>query len=67
VFSPDGGKCEADAMSDPRNPSDYPSTDLISMGFLMTPKVAALTQNTRKASHPDWSLRQCGRSYLENP
>jgi hypothetical protein len=54
-------------MSDPRNPSDYPSTDLISMGFLMTPKLAALTQNTRKASHPDWSLRQCGRSYLENP
>ena len=50
VFSPDGGKCEADSMSDPRDPSDYSSTDLISMGFLSTPKLAALTQNTRKAS-----------------
>ena len=50
VFSPDGGKCDADAMSDPRDPSDYSSTDLISMGFLSTPKLAALTQNTRKAS-----------------
>jgi len=50
VFRPDGGKCEADAMSDPRDPSDYSSTDLISMGFLSTPKLAALTQNTRKAS-----------------
>ena len=50
MFNPDGGKCEADAMSDPRDPSDYSSTDLISMGFLSTPKLAALTQNTRKAS-----------------
>src|SRR6202035_1280901 len=50
VFSPEGGKCEADAMSDPRDPSDYSSTDLISMGFLSTPKLAALTQNTKKAS-----------------
>src|ERR1700730_11778206 len=50
VFSPEGGKCEAGAMSDPRDPSDYSSTDLISMGFLSTPKLAALTQNTKKAS-----------------
>jgi len=50
VFSPDGGKCEADAMSDPRDPSDYSSSDLISIGFLSTPKLAALLQNTRKVS-----------------
>src|SRR5215475_3171724 len=37
VFSPDGGRCEADAMSDPRDPSGYSSSDLISMGFLSTP------------------------------
>jgi putative intracellular protease/amidase len=46
VFSPSGGKCEADAMSDPRDPSGYSSRDLISMGFIATPKLAALVENT---------------------
>lgn len=50
VFSPDGGACEADAMSDPRDPSGYSASDLISMGFLSTPKLAALITSTRKAS-----------------
>jgi hypothetical protein len=31
IFSEHGGKCEADAMSDPRDPSGYSSSDLISM------------------------------------
>jgi len=53
VFSPEGGKCEADGMSDPRDPSGYSSSDLISMGFLSTPALAALIQNTRKASDID--------------
>jgi putative intracellular protease/amidase len=53
IFSPNGGKCEADAMSDPRDPSDYSSSDLISMGFLSTPKLAALIQNTKKAFEID--------------
>ena len=47
VFSPDGGKCEADAMSDPRDPSGYSDTDLISMGFLSTPRLAKLVENTK--------------------
>jgi putative intracellular protease/amidase len=47
IFSPDGGKCEADAMSDPRDPSGYSETDLVSMGFLSTPKLAALVDNTK--------------------
>lgn len=47
VFSPDGGKCEADAMSDPRDVSGYSATDLISMGFISTPALAALVENTR--------------------
>jgi len=47
VYSPDGGKCEADAMSDPRDPSGYSETDLISMGFIATPKLAALVENTK--------------------
>src|ERR1700676_4807002 len=42
VFSLGGGKCEADAMSDPRDPSGYSAEDLISMGFIATPKLAAL-------------------------
>jgi putative intracellular protease/amidase len=46
VFSPQGGKCEADAMSDPRDASGYSETDLISMGFIATPKLAALVENT---------------------
>jgi len=53
VFSPDGGKCEADGMSDPRDPSGYSSSDLISMGFLSTPKLAALVENTKKVSEID--------------
>jgi putative intracellular protease/amidase len=48
IFSPDGGKCEADAMSDPRGPSGYSETDLVSMGFIATPKLSALIENTKK-------------------
>ena len=32
IFSPDGGKCEADAMSDPRDSTGYSAGDLITMG-----------------------------------
>jgi putative intracellular protease/amidase len=47
IFSPAGGKCEADTLSDPRDPSGYSDTDLISLGFLSTPKLAALVEKTR--------------------
>jgi putative intracellular protease/amidase len=50
IFSPDGGGCEADAMSDPRDPTKYSSTDLISMGFIATPELAAKVKDTRKTS-----------------
>jgi putative intracellular protease/amidase len=53
VFSPNGGKCEADAMSDPRDPSNYSASDLISMGFLSTPALAAKIQNTKPVSDID--------------
>jgi putative intracellular protease/amidase len=49
IFSPDGGKCEPDALSDPRDPSGYSANDLISMGFIATPKLASLVESTRKA------------------
>jgi putative intracellular protease/amidase len=47
VFSPAGGKCEGDAMSDPRDASGYSASDLISMGFISTPKLFALVENTK--------------------
>jgi putative intracellular protease/amidase len=53
VFSPDGGTCEADAMSDPRDASGYSESDLISMGFIATPNLAALVESTRKVAELD--------------
>jgi putative intracellular protease/amidase len=50
IFSPRGGKCEADRMSDPRDASGYSASDLISMGFIATPRLAALVENTKKVS-----------------
>lgn len=47
IFSPHGGRCEADGMSDPRDPSGYSASDLVSMGFIATPKLAALLNETR--------------------
>lgn len=53
IFSPEGGRCEADALSDPRDPSGYSETDLISLGFLSSPKLAALVETTRPAAEID--------------
>jgi putative intracellular protease/amidase len=48
VFSPAGGVCTADGMSDPNDVSGYSKTDLISQGFIHTPELKALVDNTRK-------------------
>jgi putative intracellular protease/amidase len=55
VFSPDGGKCEADGMSDPNDASGYSRTDLISQGFIHTPDLKALVDNTRRVGEIDVS------------
>lgn len=47
IFSPDGGKCAADAMSDPSDPSGYSTSDLISQGFIHTPALRGLVDATR--------------------
>jgi putative intracellular protease/amidase len=47
LFSPRGGACEADAMSDPRDPSGYSASDLLSLGFISTPRLAGLVKETR--------------------
>ena len=53
IFSPDGGKCEADGMSDPRDASGYSSSDLITLGFISTPKLAAVVESTGKVADLD--------------
>lgn len=53
VFSVDGGRCDADAMSDPRDASGYSASDLITMGFLHTPDLARLVEETRPVSAID--------------
>ena len=53
IFSPNGGKCEADAMSDPNDASGYSSSDLITQGFMHTPNLRALIDNTKKVSEID--------------
>jgi putative intracellular protease/amidase len=46
VASPDGGTCEMDAWSDPRDESKYSFGDLITMGFINTPEYMQLVENT---------------------
>lgn len=41
IASPDGGRVEFDALSDPRDPSKWSAEDLISMGFINTPELLA--------------------------
>ena len=53
LFSPQGGKCEADGLSDPADPSGYSSTDLISQGFIHTPALRALIDNTQMVASID--------------
>lgn len=50
LFSPEGGACQADAMSDPNDPSGYSAGDLITQGFIHTPKLSALVQATQPAA-----------------
>ena len=53
VFSPAGGACQADGMSDPNDASGYSKTDLISQGFIHTPELKALVDHTKKVSDID--------------
>jgi putative intracellular protease/amidase len=46
IASPTGGRCELDAWSDPRDASRYSHPDLITMGFIPTPELWALVEQT---------------------
>ena len=50
LASPRGGPVKPDALSDPRDASGYSAHDLLSLGFLSSPKHAALLEATRKLS-----------------
>ena len=47
IFSPQGGKCEADAMSDPEDASQWQAEDVISRGYKHDPAFVALLEDTR--------------------
>ena len=53
IASPDGGKVEFDAYSDPRDPSNWSSEDLITMGFINTPACMALLEGTARLADLD--------------
>jgi len=46
IASPEGGAVEMDALSDPRDPSRWSAEDLITMGFVNTPELAARLEDT---------------------
>jgi putative intracellular protease/amidase len=46
IASPEGGRVEVDALSDPRDESRWSADDLISMGALNTPEVVAQLERT---------------------
>lgn len=54
VASPDGGKCELDAWSDPRDESRYSFGDLITMGFLNTPECVQMIEVTPALAELDY-------------
>jgi putative intracellular protease/amidase len=55
IASPNGGKVEFDNLSDPRDPSKWSAGDLISMGFIHTPELMALLENTPRLADLDYS------------
>jgi putative intracellular protease/amidase len=50
IFSPAGGRCEPDAMSDPNDPSGYSKTDLITQGFIHSPELVARINETKSVA-----------------
>jgi putative intracellular protease/amidase len=53
VLSPDGGVCEADAMSDPEDISQWQAEDVISRGYKHDPEVVKLVRDTKPIEELD--------------
>ena len=47
LYSPQGGPCEADALSDPEDPSRWQAEDVISRGYKHAPDFVALIEATK--------------------
>ena len=64
LASPQGGAVVVDALSDPRDASGYSAHDLLSLGFLTSPRTAPLLDQTRPLGEADPSrydaLLVCG-------
>jgi putative intracellular protease/amidase len=48
IFSSEGGKIDMDSYSDPRHESGYSWEDLMTLGFVNTPRLTALLESTKK-------------------
>jgi putative intracellular protease/amidase len=53
IFSPSGGRCQADAMSNPEDVSRWQAEDVISRGYLHDPEFMKLIENTRSVDELD--------------
>jgi putative intracellular protease/amidase len=53
IFSPNGGPCQADAMSDPEDASQWQAEDVISRGYKHDPAFVKLVENTRSVDELD--------------
>src|SRR4029078_11766931 len=53
VYSPDGGKGEWDAMSDPEDRSQWQKEDVISRGYKHDPEFLALVDDTKRVDDLD--------------
>jgi len=53
IYSPEGGKLEADSWSDPRDPSRYSTDDILSLGFISSPDHYSLVQDSKPLTSLD--------------
>lgn len=53
IASPKGGKVEMDSLSDPRDESKWSADDLITLGFVNSPELMALLEDTPSLSNLD--------------
>jgi putative intracellular protease/amidase len=53
VFSPQGGKCEPDAMSDPEDPSQWQADDVITRGYKHDPQFLKIIEDTKPVDDID--------------
>lgn len=53
IASPDGGDLIADNWSDPRDDSGYSAEDVLSLGFIASPKYSQLIKETRSLDQVD--------------